>query len=199
MTSRGVALVVYGERAETSARRALTALALVCPDLSVQVHSERLDGLTDKQCSRLAKTTMLDWSAFEHTLYLDADTQVYRDVGAGFGMLEDGWDVALCASGNQGNGQGDEVLWHLTDEERALTLAEMSEPLQLQAGVMFVARNRRTQALWHAWRDEWERFRDEDQGALLRALARHPARIWLLGPDWNGGSVIGHHWGACRR
>jgi len=48
-------------------------------------------------------------------------------------------------------------------------------------------------------RAEWLRFRDQDQAALLRALAIAPVRAWLVGHPWNGGALVDHRFGACRR
>lgn len=196
MMDCGAVLVVYGEQAETSARRALEALAAVCPSLPVTVHRERADGLTDSQCSRWAKVTLLDWTPYRYSAYLDADTQVYEDIRAGFDVLRDGWDLALAPSQHQGQ----QSLWHVAEPERRETLAALPiDSLQLQAGVMFVARNERTAALWAAWHEEWRRWQGQDQAALLRALHRTPVKIWMLGQPYNGGAVVAHHWGAIRR
>ncbi|MFA5377694.1 MAG: hypothetical protein WC455_18230 [Dehalococcoidia bacterium] len=187
--------MVYGAKAELALNRATEALLHTNPDLTVCIQRDRADGLSDAQCSRRAKVTLLDWSPFDHTAYLDADTTVYQDISAGFEMLADGFDLVLTASNNQ----GDELLWHVGKDDKATTLEAVRncEPLQLQAGVLFVARNAHTEALWHAWRGEWERFGNQDQGALLRALARVPVRLWILGRAWNGGAIVGHHFGAC--
>lgn len=189
--------MVYGAKAEIALNRAVECLSHSNPGLPAHVMRDRVDGLTDVQQSRRAKVTLLDWSPFEQAAYMDADTASYQDITTGFDMLDDGFDLILCASNNQ----GDELLWHVGQDDKASTLEAVRncEPLQLQAGVFFVARNTRTQALWRAWRDEWERFGNQDQGALLRALARVPVRMWLLGHPWNSsaGAIIGHHFGAC--
>lgn len=189
-------MVVYGEAAEASVRRALDALQDVCPALPVTVYRKRMDGYTDTQCSRWAKVTMQDWTPYDVTAYLDADTQVYQPIDAGFAAIEDGWDVALAPSQNQ----GEQMLWHVAEPERSETIASLPfNTLQLQAGVMFFARNARTRALWARWRVEWERYKGQDQGALLRALYACPVKVWLLGQPFNNGAVIGHHFGAIRR
>jgi hypothetical protein len=189
-------MVVYGEAAEVSVRRALDALDSICPELPITVYRERANGYTDTQCSRWAKVTLLDWTPYDVTAYLDADTQVYQPIEAGFHAIEDGWDIALTPSQNQ----GEQVLWHVAEPERSATLAGLPlDVLQLQAGVMFFARNARTRALWARWRIEWERYKGQDQGALLRALHACPVKVWLLGQPFNNGAVIGHHFGTIRR
>ena len=70
--------------------------------------------------------------------------------------------------------------------------------LQLQGGMMFWRKNERTRAFFQAWREEWERWKGQDQAALLRALHRTPLKLWLLSNEWNGGSLIEHRYGAAR-
>jgi len=190
-------MIALGERARDAARRATDALVRACPGLPVHVATETPDGrLPDAIGARALKTALLDWTPFARTVYLDADTTVHGNLAAGFAVLRDGWDLALCPSANQGA----DLLWHVGEADRAATLAAVGtrEPLQLQAGVFFVARNDRTRALFAAWRAEWARFRDQDQGALLRALARVPVKLWLLGRPFNGGPVVSHHFGVLR-
>ena len=195
--TRGVVMVVYGEQAEISLNRAMTGLTDICPGLPVTIYRERANGHTDMQCSRLAKVTMLDWTPYTYTAYLDADCQVYQPIDTGFQALGDGYDLAIAPSQNQAE---HDWLWHCGAEDKALTLAVLGfQALQLQAGVMFVAKTERTAALWACWRAEWERQHDQDQGALLRALYQCPVKVWLLGHPYRGGAVIGHHWGAIRR
>lgn len=145
--------------------------------------------------SRLAKLNLDTLSPFEGALYLDADTRVHGDPAAGFRLLADGWDLAIAPSGRQGN----DTLGHLPPADRGDTLAALAnpEPLNLQAGVFFFHRQR-CAPLFAAWREEWQRFQDQDQGALLRALNRVPLRVWLLGRDWNGGQLIEHLFGRAR-
>lgn len=194
--TRGVVMVVYGERAEIACNRALTALSDICPDLPVTIQRGQTDGYSDMQQSRFAKATLFNWTPYQYTAYLDADTQVYQDISAGFEALEAGFDLAIAPSQNQ----GDNMLWHCGAEDKALTLKQIGfHPLQLQAGVMFVANNPRTRALFAHWAVEWLKFEDQDQGALLRAFYQCPVKVWLLGSPWNGGAVVGHHWGAIRK
>lgn len=198
-------VIAYGERAEREAGYCLDSLRRH-HDWPVVVWRGALPGAPagDKARSRHAKTHLLDWTPWERTLYLDADTRVQGDLSAGFAVLEAGWDLAICPSANQtgpAGSQGEEWLWHVGEAERATTRNELAgEPVQLQAGVFFVVRNERTRALWQAWAEEWARFGDEDQGALLRALNRCPVRVWLLGHPWNsnGGQLVNHQHGRVR-
>jgi len=71
--------------------------------------------------------------------------------------------------------------------------------VQLQGGVLFWRRNEATTRLFERWRAEWARYRQQDQGALLRALYTEPVRVWLLGRPWNGGNLIEHLCGRAKR
>ena len=71
-------------------------------------------------------------------------------------------------------------------------------PLMLNTGVMWFRRTPRTERLWQTWREEWLRFQEHDQGALLRALGPTPVALWLLGRPFNGGEVVEHLFGRAR-
>jgi len=71
--------------------------------------------------------------------------------------------------------------------------------LSLQGGVFFFRKSPQAHAFFESWRQEWGRFGDQDQGAMLRAMALSPLRVWLLGRPWNGGAVIGHLFGRAAR
>lgn len=195
----GVVWAAFGEKAKGEQEACLESLRRLhgWPFRLVREEDAPL-GLDDMQASRWAKTHLLDLSPFEQTLYLDADTRVVGNLSAGFTVLDDGWDMALAASGNQGQ----DWLWHVGDDERQATKAEWGGvvPLQLQAGMMFVTRNERTYALFAEWQRQWARWKGQDQGALLRAMRVKPVRVWLLGSPWNSGqgTVVRHLFGRTR-
>ena len=198
---RGVCYVAYGEAARKEARLSIQSLRLF-NDLPATVIGEPVAGaehIEFKQIDaggRWAKLNVDLLTPYELTAYIDADAWPMADISAGFEVIADGWDVAIAPCFNQGR----DLFWHIGEEERAETLAELGyEPLQLQAGVMFIGKSQETARLFSAWRDEWLRWHDQDQAALLRALAHTPTRVWMLGSSWNGGSVISHRWGALRR
>ena len=73
--------------------------------------------------------------------------------------------------------------------------------LGLQGGMFLFRKTTAMRHFFAVWRKEWKRFRQYDQGALLRALYQCPLRIWLLGRPWNGGidkSIIWHRYGTAR-
>lgn len=200
--AQGIVMVAYGTNARREAGYAIEALSQHMPALSVAVVSDgplpgaRFIYMEQRDAgARWAKLNLDTLTPFDGTLYMDADTRVNGDLSAGFAMLADGWDMAIAISDRQAG----ELCWQCADEERQATRHDTAtEPLALQAGVMFVKRNERTAQLFSTWRAEWERWQGQDQAALLRALYHAPARVWLLGRDWNGGKLVTHRFGMAR-
>lgn len=204
MATRGVVFIAYGEPARTEATAAIATLRCrhTWPVAVICDRPMGLRGVTDLIYpdqdigARWAKVRLDCLSPYDHTLYLDADTRVHQDVDAGFAILDGGWDMVIAPSVHQ----GPDWLWHCQEGEREDTLVAWGvQPLALQAGVLFLARNERTTQLFSVWQREWEQRKDQDQGALLRALQQAPVRVWLLGRPWNGGAVIAHRFGQARR
>ena len=151
----------------------------------------------DSRMAREIKVSLASNSPFDLTCYLDADCRVFGDTEVGFRILEDGWDLMIVPSSQQ----GDKLLWHVGEGERNWTLEELGyEPLQLQGGVFFFAKNERVARFFEAWREEWLQWADVDQAALLRALNRVPLKVWLFGWPWNSakGTIIQHRFGSAR-
>lgn len=201
MNERGVCYVAYGRKAEQETRDAISTLTIYHSTLPIIVISDRKQTwcrtivFEDKGMpGRWAKVNLYNLSPYSQTLFLDADTRIYGDLSAGFRALEAGWDIAIVPSTKQGN----EAFHHLGKVERAVTLNEIGTPLQLNTGVMWFARNERTEKLWAEWRKEWLRWKDKDQGALHRALIKTPARVWLMGRAYNGGVIVAHRFGGCK-
>ena len=193
MATRGIAYIAFGDRARAEMLESVTTLRRhhKWPLTMAPANKAR----TNMQKSRLAKVTLLDWSPYENTLYLDADTRIRGYLDAGFRILDDGWDMAMVPSANQGK----DWLWHVGEEERQETYSYYKfQPVQLQAGMMFVRRNDVTEAFFRRWAYEWKWYADQDQGALLRALRESPVKIFLLGRPWNGGALVNHLFGRTR-
>ena len=197
MTDEGVAYIAIGDKAERELTYSCASLHRYNPDLPFTVYSVPKVGTEfPVALSRIAKLTLFEWCPYRRVLYLDADTRVFGDVSAGFQILRDGWDMVIAPSSNQGQ----DILWHVGAIDREITFRALgtSEVLQLQAGVFFVNRNPRVQHFFDVWYNEWQRFKDQDQAALLRALGQAPLKIWLLGRAWNdqrrGKKAVIEHW-----
>jgi len=200
---RGVVYVAYGAPARREAGYSIESLRRY-HDWPVTVIGERVAEAAhipeprQDHGGRWAKVRLDTLSPYDETLYLDADTRVHAPIELGFDLLADGWDMVLTAS----ECQGSDWLGHVEAEERDATRAELrTDLLQLQAGVFWFAKNARTAALFAVWREEWQRWGANDQGALLRAINKAPIKLWLLGRHWNTGRrdpIIEHRFGMAR-
>ena len=216
MTARGVVMVAYGDNAHLQARYALEELQQSNPTLPLQlIHDAASDSeheilfrphrvplITKGEqtfespvpASRWAKLNADVWSDFDEFVYLDADTRAREDLGLGFEVLEAGFDVVITPSANQGC----DLFWHVGEQERLCTLERLGEIVQFQAGVMWVKKNDRTARLFETWRQEWLKWRGQDQAAFMRALFEAPVKLWLFGRPWNGGPAVAHLFGKAR-
>jgi hypothetical protein len=201
--SRGVLYVAHGQPAIDEAGRSIESLKRYHPDWPVLVVGEKsIQGakfirMADHNFGapgRWAKVRLDRFSPFDDTLFLDADTRVYAKLDLGFDILDAGWDMVMVPS----IPQAEEKLGHLCERERYETLNRTIDPLQLNTGVIWFRKSERVKSLFDEWRKQWERYKDKDQGAFLRALEVRPVKLWLLGRPFNGGSVVGHRFGACR-
>ena len=185
----GVVYVAIGDNALSEAKLSIKSLNRY-NDLPVTIIDDFDNPGKGARWAKLNIDRLVD---YDRVLYLDADTRVHGDITNVFKILDD-WDLAIAAS----EYQGVEVFRHIKFGERLQTVREVGYvPLQLQAGVMFFHRQRCTK-LFEAWRQEWQRWQDQDQAALARALSKQPVRVWLLGREWNGGGLIEHLFGRCR-
>ena len=116
-------------------------------------------------------------------------------------MLVDGWDMLIAPT----CGQEEKLFTHIDKlgkpGERDATIEELGGTpiLALQGGSMWFHRCDRVRRFFEVWREEWERWRGQDQAALMRALRRSPVKLWLLSRDWNGGTLMGHFHSHARR
>ena len=199
--TRGVCLIAYGAKATQQADQCITSLRkyhdwpACVAGMTKQI--EQQANYTDIQRSRWAKVTLDQWSPFDDTLYLDADTRVQGDLSKGFEMLADGWDMLITASPQQGK----ENMWHIGQRERETTLEmyQCGAVLQLQGGVFWFRKSEAVRRFFAAWRAAWKCFEQFDQAALLRALRDAPVKLHLLGRPYNGGAVVVHRHGQAVR
>lgn len=195
--TRGVCLIAYGDRAKLEAVRCVESL-YNWHDWPVNTITSTIgmSGYNDMQRSRWAKVTLDRWSPYDETLYLDADTRVQGDVSIGFDLLRDGWDMVITASKQQ----ADQNMWHIDQAERneTMTAYACAEILQLQGGVFWFQKNAAITRLFEAWRNEWVKYTQFDQAALLRALIVAPVKVYLLGYPFNGGALVAHNHGRAK-
>lgn len=146
---------------------------------------------------RATKTTLPDFllKDDDYVLYLDADTTVHGSLEPLFQILEDGWDIVIAPS----TYQGEQSMQHIRDVERLETLDVYGfNPLQLQGGVIAFRNTEIAKFFFITWHDEWKRYKEQDQAALLRALHYTELRYWIVGNAFNGGEVVQHHFGSIK-
>ena len=201
----GIVIVAYGFKAHAAARECVASARQVCDlPISIITDSLQLDGVElinyeDKSFgARWAKLNQDTLTAYEATIYLDADTQSTMDFTPPLQILNDGYDLAIAPSSNQDSA----VFRHIAERERVTTYDEVGlyPPLQLQVGVMYWRRNATMTALFEEWRAQWRRWEQQDQAALVRAIEVVKPKIWLLGHPYNdrNGEIIQHHFGKAR-
>lgn len=197
---KGVMYVAYGKKAHDEAIASIATLrkfhdwaVIVVGDKPIKgtIHRRFEERGTPGRWAKVNLNMLTDW---EQTLFIDADTRIHGDLSIGFSLLDRGYDLVIVPSRPQHN----EMLRHLGKQERKLTLLELPlDVLQLNTGVMWFGKG--SAPLFELWREEWERWKDKDQGALLRALYRHPVNVAVLGWPFNSqnGEVIEHRFGKC--
>ena len=198
----GVIYVAYGNNARQSAIESIATLRLhnnlpiaVISDEPLldtrHIHFRSID--KGARWAKLNVDRLVEWSI---VVYLDADTKINGNLGPALEILSD-FDLVICPSVNQGY----KMMEHIDSDERYQTLIEIGNPfpLQLQGGMILFDRLK-CQKLFQVWRDEWQRWKDRDQAALLRALYQEPVKVWLLGLPWNSGDgeIVQHLFGAAR-
>jgi hypothetical protein len=208
---RGIVTIAQGENARNQAKAAIGMLRRVGCEWPVAVIADQpLEGAlgttaqhiyaedrADDPGARWPKVNLDRLSPFDWTLYMDADTRAMSvEIGIGFDLLGDGWELVITPSANQ----GDDWLWHVGAEEREATESEYgARVVVLQGGVFWFRKCEAVTRLFEAWRAEWLRYRGQDQAALLRAVRQAPVKRWLLGRPFNGGSVVKHLFKWARR
>ncbi|MFA5714389.1 MAG: hypothetical protein WC998_01440 [Candidatus Paceibacterota bacterium] len=193
--NRGAVYIAIGEKALEEARMSIETFRKF-NNIKTMIYKGENDFIHNKmQTSRFSKVSLMDVIQFDQFVYLDADTRIRGSLQHGFDILDDGWEMAITASDNQDK----DWCWHVGEEEREKTMLDYCcQPIQLQAGVMFVRKCEATRRLFECWREEWLRWQDQDQAALLRALKRAPVKLWILGKDYNGGRLVSHIFGKLR-
>lgn len=203
--TNGALYVAYGKAARQEAAQSAETLREHNPDLPIATISDKaiapyrhIRFKEPGNGARWAKLQMDKLTPFDNTMYIDADTRVKGNLMTGFDILNDGWQMVIAPSTRQKT----DVLGHLSTEDKACTLETLgcNEPLNLQAGLLFFRKCEAIHRLFELWRTEWQRFQDQDQGALLRALQEQPVKVWQLSWLWNShnGEIMEHNFGAAR-
>ncbi len=194
--ARGAFYVAFGGPARKCARASMASFKQHNPGVRVAVVSDRAIGPEDRFIEgkdediggRAAKTQIYDLApqGWQYVMYLDADTEVVDSGEFLFQVLQDGWDMVICKNPGKYHIASKMVRSDNKDEcEATFDVLGTSELIQLNGGVFAFQRNERTAAFFRCWHEEWHRWGKRDQAALLRALWKHPIRLYVLGNEWN--------------
>jgi hypothetical protein len=196
-SSRGIYCVAFGDPARSCAHRLMQTIHHHLPEVPVMFCSDKPLGMEDffvfqpdsdiggRKAKLMAyELTPPEWRSI---LYLDADTEVTSgDVGFFFELIEDGWELAICKDPMREDvAQLPRHTYNpaeVTAMEEGLSTLHM---LMLNGGVWAFGRSERVKAFFTRWRQEWQRYGQRDQGALLRALYAEPLKVYVLGNEWN--------------
>lgn len=195
-STRGIYCVAFGAMARQAAENMMQSAKAHMPDIpiclcaaepigieNVFVQEEDTDIGGRRAKLRAYELAPAEW---ETILYLDADTEIVAPVYQLFDWAEDGWDLVICKDISP-----NDVLGHIKAKVDSDEAAETQrvvgtwDVLQLNGGVWAFTRNEEMEAFFQAWRTEWERWAQRDQGALIRALYTYPLRVLVLGNEWN--------------
>jgi hypothetical protein len=137
--------------------------------------------------SRFYKTRVNEYG-FDTTLFLDADTLVCAPIGHVWHELR---FAEICMSLDYHPDVRDLITRSNKGRDRRQVEYDYMRQLGLidrpfhSSGVMLFHRSSAIDELFRNWHDEWRIFQDEDQLALVRAIARTGSCVHALAPRWN--------------
>jgi hypothetical protein len=140
----------------------------------------------DDPGARWPKVNLDTLSPFDATLYLDADTVLTAPVYALFDWIERGWEFVICRDlYPRDTLSAFQQRYDKNEVAEMIELLKTWEVQQLNGGVWSFGRSERTKVFFESWIAEYEKYCQRDQGALLRALYKHPLKMLVLGNEWN--------------
>jgi len=180
--SRGVLYLVWGDKAETAVKRSIFSLKEFHPELDYEVRRLPPDSSPSK--GLLEKSGMMDFSPFDETLFLDADTIVLDRLDFGFAQaLRFGVACCIC-----------ECPW--SRRYRGLL---KDDGVEYNTGVLFFTRDAAPLfARWKALSSVVDSAIDfvgpdgqpmvmpfNDQGSFARAITEWDRTPFILPMNWN--------------
>lgn len=193
---RGVYYVAYGEPARKCATAAIASFRKFLPDIPVALVGSEPLGCEDvfikhddEDIGGRAAKVLIDELApqdWTYIAYLDADTEITAAETFLWNLVEDGWDMAICKNPGRFHTASQMRRSDNADEcDYTFRQTGTDQLIQLNGGVFCYQRNPRTRLFFKSWVEEWRRYGKRDQAALLRALNKHPLKIYVLGNEWN--------------
>jgi len=180
--SRGVLYLVWGNKAETALNRSIRSLKEFHPELNYEIR--RLAADTDEFSGLLEKSSMMDFSPFDETLFLDADTVLLDRLDFGFTQaLRFGVACCICESPWSRRYRGlpkDDGVEYNTG---VLFFTRDAEPLfrrwkalssEVDSGIYVLAPNGKLGLMPH-----------NDQGSFAKAVGEWDRTPFILPINWN--------------
>lgn len=155
--------------------------------------------LPDNEC-RSVKTQVYKYSPWEQSLLLDADCWINKELSSHFHLL----DLAPLALTHAFHYPSIGTAAHIGPQDRAYTLSElkgMGLAPQYASGLVFFRRDdANVRRMFDTWHEEWKRFRNKDQAALIRAIVKTQVFPLVLAREhWlcsrQGDGVVSHSFG----
>lgn len=193
---RGIYVVAFGKPARECARRLIGSIKTHMSDVPVMLCGAEPLGMEDlfvqqpdsdvggrRAKLKAYELTPAEWQA---VLYLDADTEVKAPVYYFFELIESGWEFVICKDPH--------MMDTMLEFRRQNNVADVSDIqkqigtlhlMQWNGGVWAFGRNERIARFFRRWQQEWEKYAQRDQGALVRAMYAEPLRMFMLGNQWN--------------
>lgn len=193
----GVYVVAFGGPSRKCAVRCIKTLKEHMPDMPVTlVAAEPLKAgesifiqHDDMDIGgRQAKLAVDDLApkSWQYILYLDADQEVMEPLDFIFDLLQSGWEFVICRDMHERYWlrmmqRGDNKI------EYDFTVKQVGTDRvhQYNGGMFAFRRCERTKRFFNLWNEEYRKWLGRDQGALIRALYRHPLRLFMLNNQWN--------------
>jgi hypothetical protein len=128
-------------------------------------------------------------SPFEHTLYVDAETEFKTSPKVGFDLL-DRWDMVIAEAETRSLG----TTFPSNHIEADKTASWLGTPhiLYHNSGMIFWRKNEATAKLFDLWSKEWLKYKGwDEQVALLRALLRSEVLFLNVPFTWNCRGPVG--------
>ncbi|PAX51175.1 glycosyltransferase [Brunnivagina elsteri] len=131
--------------------------------------------------SRHIKTSLPIFSPYNETLFLDADILPLKPISHLWEYLDSG-DMCMAADRLSTLGTCN----HVSQAEKSYTLEFIPENItHFNSGVILWRNNIQTRLLFELWHQEWLKFQQQDQLALIRAINRTQFPIKILPCTYN--------------
>lgn len=188
--------MAFGEPSRRCAKRLIGSVKKHMPDVPVMLCAAKSIGGEDlfveqpdsdvggrRAKLKAYELTPAEWDA---VLYLDADTEVVAPIYRFFEWVEDGWEFVITKDPHLMDTMYSFRRRNNVEESAKVEKAVRTlHTLQYNGGVWAFSRGPRVAAFFKRWQEEWEKYAQRDQGALIRAMYADPLRVLVLGNEWN--------------